>query len=117
MAYIGVLASGFTSAVATRGRRKVGTGFWALMIVTVLLATFAFPDAAHAQSSGGIENIAQAVLDIVTGPVAKTLSIIAVAIVGFLFFTGRANAQALVTVIIGIAIVFSADWIVSTIIG
>ena len=88
----------------------------ALALLMVAL-TFVFPDPAFAQSSGGIENIAQAVLDIVTGPVAKILAIIAVAVVGFLFFTGRGNVAALVTVIIGIAIVFSADWIVNTIVG
>lgn len=90
---------------------------WMALAILVVALTIIFPDPAFAQSSGGIENIAQAVLDIVTGPVAKVLAVIAVAVVGFLFFTGRGNVGALVTVIIGIAIVFSADWIVNTIVG
>ena len=47
----------------------------------------------------------------------RTLAVIAVIVTGLLWFTGRASTQVLVTVIIGIAIVFSADAIVGAIAG
>jgi type IV secretion system protein VirB2 len=43
--------------------------------------------------------------------------VIAVIVTGLLWFTGRASTAILVTVIIGIAIVFSADSIVGIIAG
>ena len=47
----------------------------------------------------------------------RTLAVIAVIVCGLLWFTGRASTAVLVTVIIGIAIVFSADSIVGLIAG
>jgi type IV secretion system protein VirB2 len=47
----------------------------------------------------------------------RTLAVIAVIVTGLLWFTGRASTAVLVTVIIGIAIVFSADAIVGAIAG
>ena len=91
---------------------------WGIALSLLLIFTMLVPEPAYAQSSGAnLEGIAQKILDIVTGPVAKILAILAVVFVGFLFFTGRGNVLALVTVIIGIAIVFSANFIVTTIIG
>ena len=52
-----------------------------------------------------------------SGPLLRTLAVIAVIVTGLLWFTGRASTQVLVTVIIGIAIVFSADAIVGAIAG
>ena len=47
----------------------------------------------------------------------RTLAVIAVIVTGLLWFTGRASTAVLVTVIIGIAIVFSAESIVGLIAG
>src|SRR3546814_1421224 len=47
----------------------------------------------------------------------RTLAIIAIIVVGLLWFLGRASVQMLVTVVVGVVIVFSAPWIVDTITG
>lgn len=47
----------------------------------------------------------------------RTLAVIAVIVTGLLWFTGRASTAVLVTAIIGIATVFSADSIVGIIAG
>lgn len=61
--------------------------------------------------------MAQNILDWLQGSFAKTVATIAVIIVGFMFFTGRASMQLFVTVVIAIFIVFSAGWIVDQITG
>ena len=43
--------------------------------------------------------------------------VIAIIVVGLLWFLGRASVQMLVTVVVGVVIVFSAPWIVDTITG
>ncbi|MDH2132494.1 TrbC/VirB2 family protein [Sphingobium yanoikuyae] len=72
---------------------------------------------AHAQGADGITSMAENIKTWLTGTFAKTIAVIAVVIVGFMFFTGRASLGLLVTVIVGIFIVFSAQWIVDTITG
>ncbi|MBW8910816.1 MAG: TrbC/VirB2 family protein [Sphingomonas sp.] len=92
---------------------------------TVRIAAFAAlalivlttPDAVLAQGTDGITSMAQNILDWLQGSFAKTVATIAVIIVGFMFFTGRASMQLFVTVVIGIFIVFSAGWIVDQITG
>jgi type IV secretion system protein VirB2 len=80
-------------------------------------ALFAAGDPAHAQGADGITSMAENIKTWLTGTFAKTIAVIAVVIVGFMFFTGRASLGLLVTVIVGIFIVFSAQWIVDTITG
>src|SRR3546814_14255145 len=77
------------------------------MLVSMLLS-----DPAYAQSADGITSMAENIKTWLTGTFAKTIAVIAVVIVGFMFFTGRASLGLLATVIIGIFIVFSAQWIV-----
>lgn len=89
--------------------------FGMLALAAVLGLTMADP--AYAQAADGITSMAQNILSWLTGTFAKTVAIIAVVIVGFMFFLGRASLTLLVTVIVGIFIVFSAEWIVTTITG
>ncbi|WP_069337686.1 TrbC/VirB2 family protein [Sphingobium yanoikuyae] len=81
------------------------------------LIGMAFADPAYAQSANGITSMAQNILSWLTGGFAKTIAVIAIAIVGYRFLTGHVSLQSLIIVIIGIFIVFSAQWIVDTISG
>ena len=87
------------------------------LVVCLLAGLWASPALAQAAGADGITTMAQNILDWLQGSFAKTVATIAVIIVGFLFFTGRASITLLVTVIVGIFIVFSASWIVDTITG
>lgn len=89
-----------------------------LTLVTLgVIVTLALTEPAYAQSADGITSMMTNIKNWITGNFAQTAAIIAVAVVGLMFFTGRASLQLLVTVIVGIFIVFSAEWIVSTITG
>ena len=90
---------------------------WVLAIVLIAALGALAPDAAFAPGTDGITSMAQNILDWLQGSFAKTVATIAVIIVGFMFFTGRASMQLFVTVVIGIFIVFSAGWIVDQITG
>ena len=89
----------------------------AFVVALALLVSLLLSDPAHAQGADGITSMAENIKTWLTGTFAKTIAVIAVVIVGFMFFTGRASLGLLVTVIVGIFIVFSAQWIVDTITG
>ncbi len=104
------------SAVWLTPRRRTFTQYLALA-VTVLAVSLLLTDPAYAQAADGVTSMAENIKAWLTGTFAKTIAVIAVVIVGFMFFTGRASLGLLVTVIVGIFIVFSAQWIVDTITG
>lgn len=87
---------------------------WILGITVAVFASLAIPDPAYAQN---LESFASKVRGLLSSTLLRTLAVIAVIITGLLWFTGRASTAVLVTVIIGIAIVFSADAIVGAIAG
>lgn len=87
---------------------------WSIGLMVALVATLAIPDPAYAQN---LESFASKVRGLLSSTLLRTLAVIAVIVTGLLWFTGRASTAVLVTVIIGIAIVFSADAIVGAIAG
>jgi len=89
----------------------------AAFLLAALAVTLLLTDPAYAQAADGVTSMAENIKTWLTGTFAKTIAVIAVVIVGFMFFTGRASLGLLVTVIVGIFIVFSAQWIVDTITG
>jgi type IV secretion system protein VirB2 len=91
------------------------TQITAMAMIAILALAVIVPDMVHAQGTDGITSMAQNILDWLQGSFAKIIATIAVIIVGFMFFGGRASLQLFVTVIIGIFIVFSAGWIVDQI--
>ncbi len=91
-----------------------GAAFWYAMLLCALLVSFALPEPAYAQN---LESFASNVRGLLSSTLLRTLAVIAVIVTGLLWFTGRASTAVLVTVIIGIAIVFSADSIVGLIAG
>lgn len=87
---------------------------WSVGLTIALVASLAIPDPAYAQN---LESFASNVRGLLSSTLLRTLAVIAVIVTGLLWFTGRASTAVLVTVIIGIAIVFSADAIVGAIAG
>jgi len=95
-------------------QRKTASFGAAAMIVG--LATLFSPDPAFAQSAN-LEGFANNVLSLLSNGLLRALAVIAVIIAGAGWLMGRVNTGGLVTVIIGIAIIFSAPWIVDQIAG
>lgn len=87
---------------------------WGVALAVVAIVSAFNPDPAYAQN---LESFASKVRGLLSSTLLRTLAVIAVIVCGLLWFTGRASTAVLVTVIIGIAIVFSADSIVGLIAG
>lgn len=87
---------------------------WGVSLLAVMAVSLANSDPAYAQN---LESFASKVRALLSSTLLRTLAVIAVIVTGLLWFTGRASTAVLVTVIIGIAIVFSADAIVGAIAG
>ena len=88
--------------------------FWCVGLSAAIVASMINPDPAYAQN---LESFASKVRGLLSSTLLRTLAVIAVIVCGLLWFTGRASTTVLITVIIGIAIVFSADSIVGLIAG
>jgi type IV secretion system protein VirB2 len=93
--------------------RKAATIAATVAVASALLVS---PDPAFAQSAN-LEGFANNVLGLLSNGLLRALAVIAVIIAGAGWLLGRVNTGALVTVIIGIAIIFSAPWIVDQIAG
>lgn len=92
----------------TPGQRKVGNLL--SMFGLVALASLFGAEPAFAQTN--LESFGTAVLGLLSNGLLRTIAILALIAAGFGWLTGRVNTGSLVTVIIGIAIIFSAPWIV-----
>lgn len=101
-------------AAMSPGHRKVAAIAAGLALAGVV--ALATPDPALAQSAN-LEGFANNVLGLLSSGLLRALAIIAVIIAGAGWLMGRVNTGGLVTVIIGIAIIFSAPWIVDQIAG
>ena len=88
--------------------------FCSITLLSAMFISLALPEPAYAQN---LESFASNVRGLLSSTLLRTLAVIAVIVTGLLWFTGRASTAVLVTVIIGIAIVFSADSIVGLIAG
>ena len=95
-------------------KRRQSAIVWGAALAAAAIISFANPDPAYAQN---LESFASKVRALLSSTLLRTLAFIAVIVTGLLWFTGRASTAVLVTVIIGIAIVFSADAIVGAIAG
>ncbi|UDF33209.1 UNVERIFIED_ORG: TrbC/VirB2 family protein (plasmid) [Roseateles sp. XES5] len=80
------------------------------LLSLALLATSAalVPELAYAQSAAPVEGILEWFVGVLQGNVARSLAIIAVCFLGFLFLTGRMAWQGAISIVIGIAIIFGA---------
>ncbi len=81
----------------------------------VALTSLLSAEPAFAQTN--LDSFADSVLALLSNGLLRTVAILALIAAGFGWLTGRVNTGALVTVIIGIAIIFSAPWIVDQLQG
>jgi type IV secretory pathway VirB2 component (pilin) len=97
----------------TPRHRKVSRllSMFGLVALTSLLSA----EPAFAQTN--LESFGNAVLGLLSNGLLRIVAILALIAAGFGWLTGRVNTGALVTVIIGIAIIFSAPWIVDQLQG
>jgi type IV secretory pathway VirB2 component (pilin) len=102
--------------VAGMSPRQRKTATIAATVALVGFTSLISPDPAFAQSAN-LEGFANNVLGLLSNGLLRALAVIAVIIAGAGWLLGRVNTGALVTVIIGIAIIFSAPWIVDQIAG
>jgi type IV secretion system protein VirB2 len=103
-----------TAKFAGLPRLQQSALIWSVAIMICVGVSIAMPEAAYAQN---LESFASKVRALLSSTLLRTLAVIAVIVTGLLWFTGRASTAVLVTVIIGMAIVFSADSIVGLIAG
>ena len=82
-----------------------------------LTAQEAFAQVGSPQGAGPIAAAVGWVLAVMTGPIAISVGVIAVAFVGFMMLTGRLNWKHGLTVLVGLFIVFGAPSIVTGIQG
>lgn len=88
--------------------------------LAALLMLALTPAGASAQPAQGDDPITSALLwmqNILLGPVATSLAVMAVAGVGFMMLTGRMNWRYGGTVIVGVFIIFGAPRLVASISG
>lgn len=95
------------NAMSSRHRRM---SRFMSMFGLVALASLLSAEPAIAQTN--LESFGQSVLNLLSNGLLRTVAILAIIAAGFGWLTGRVNTGALVTVIIGIALIFSAPWIV-----
>lgn len=89
-----------------------------LPLVCMAFLTYIFlTDPAAAQSLGGVENVLQNIVDVLTGNVARLLAILAVALIGLAWMFNLVDLRAAGMVVIGIAILFGSAEIVGLLTG
>jgi type IV secretory pathway VirB2 component (pilin) len=111
---VGMCRANIVARFNAMPRHKQSAILWGVALTAATIVSVANPDPAYAQN---LESFASKVRALLSSTLLRTLAVIAVIVTGLLWFTGRASTAVLVTVIIGIAIVFSADAIVGAIAG
>ena len=109
------LRSRITKRVEAMTPRQRRVGNLLSMFSLVALASLLSAEPAFAQTN--LESFGTSVLNLLSNGLLRTVAILAIIAAGFGWLTGRVNTGALVTVIIGIALIFSAPWIVDQLNG
>jgi type IV secretion system protein VirB2 len=86
---------------------------WAGAALAVLLLSQWTPSVGFAQDLKPISDVSEYIQGFMTGRLATSLAIIAVAAVGYLFWAGQVAARSALAVVVGIAIVFGSAQIVA----
>jgi type IV secretion system protein VirB2 len=72
----------------------------------------ALPEIAHAQDAAPVEGVLDWFVGVLQGNLARSVAIIAVCFLGFMFLTGRMMWNVAFSIIVGIAIIFGAATLV-----
>lgn len=96
-----------------------------IFVIIAILVLFIIPEIAFAQGTGGggggggfldsFTGLFDAIGELLTTVWARAIGIIAIAVTGYLFFTGRLEMRWAAAVILGIIFVFGAPAIVDSI--
>jgi type IV secretion system protein VirB2 len=70
------------------------------------------PEIAHAQDAAPVEGVLDWFVGVLQGNLARSVAIIAVCFLGFMFLTGRMMWNVAFSIIVGIAIIFGAATLV-----
>lgn len=89
----------------------------ACLVLTAALICLAWAEPASAQALGGVEKVLQNIVDTLTGNVAKLLATLAIIVTGMAWMFGYLDLRKAGYVVFGVAILFGASEIVSTITG
>ena len=89
--------------------QKTNTNY--LIAATLIMAAL-MPQAAYAQLAP-VDTAAQTILDFMTGVFATTAGAIAIAVIGYRWFTGRMEMGKALTIVAGIVLVLGAVQVVS----
>jgi len=76
---------------------------------TVGAYVFAWGAPAQAQDLAPLNNMLTEVSDALTGPTGRAFGVIAIAVVGLMFATGRMHWQFALSVVLGLVILFGAE--------
>jgi type IV secretion system protein VirB2 len=84
-----------------------------MAIIAGLAGLFAsMPQLAHAQDAAPVEGVLDWFVGVLQGNLARSVAIIAVCFLGFMFLTGRMMWNVAFSIIVGIAIIFGAATLV-----
>ncbi len=89
----------------------------AMALAAVSLTMIPAPAWAQGMNQTQVDTMVQAILNVLTGPIAKGLAAIALVVAGYMFFFGQASKALIGSIILGCFIVFGAGWIVDMISG
>ncbi|OIQ73341.1 TrbC/VIRB2 family protein [mine drainage metagenome] len=84
---------------------------WKLVALLAAGVVFA-AEPALAQNLSPVQTMLQTIVTALTGPIGRLISIIALVVSGYMFFTGRMNWTLVLAVFIGVVLVFSAPAII-----
>jgi type IV secretion system protein VirB2 len=101
--------------LARFSRLSIAAGSY--FVFAALTAEQALAQVGSPQGSGPFAAAVNWVLGIMTGPIAISIGVIAVAFVGFMMLTGRLNWKHGLTTLVGLFIIFGAPAIVAGIRG
>ena len=78
----------------------------------IAVLCLALPEIAHAQDAAPVEGVLDWFVGVLQGNLARSVAIIAVCFLGFMFLTGRMMWNVAFSIIVGIAIIFGAATLV-----
>ncbi|MDE3027141.1 MAG: TrbC/VirB2 family protein [Paracoccaceae bacterium] len=82
------------------------------MLALATGAALLLAEPALAQNLSPVQTMLQTIVTALTGPIGRLISIIALVVSGYMFFTGRMNWTLVLAVFIGVVLVFSAPTII-----
>lgn len=81
-------------------------------LAAVAALCLTLPEIAHAQDAAPVEGVLDWFVGVLQGNLARSVAIIAVCFLGFMFLTGRMMWNVAFSIIVGIAIIFGAATLV-----